>query len=94
MFSSLWFLLQHDDCYSTLTLWFTAVCEIRALQAKSLQMLIMFYFQVHEMMKIHQIKEEPSEEIDASSGVVIDSTMEYCRNLGRSITVLRSCSNV
>ncbi|OZC06495.1 hypothetical protein X798_06517 [Onchocerca flexuosa] len=39
---------------------------------------------VHELMKIHSIKEEPMdiEERTDKDGVVIDSTMEYCRNLG------------
>ncbi|KAL3986047.1 SART-1 family protein [Acanthocheilonema viteae] len=39
---------------------------------------------VHELIKIHSVKEEPmdlEEGID-KGGVVIDSTMEYCRNLG------------
>lgn len=33
------------------------------------------------MLKTHQIKEEPVD-VDEKSGVIIDSTMEYCRNLG------------
>lgn len=35
-------------------------------------------------MKIHSVKEEPIdvEERTDKDGVVIDSTMEYCRNLG------------
>uniref|UniRef100_A0A915Q0C2 SART-1 family protein n=1 Tax=Setaria digitata TaxID=48799 RepID=A0A915Q0C2_9BILA len=38
---------------------------------------------VHELMKIHSVKEEPMEIDDANKGgVVIDATMEYCRNLG------------
>ncbi|EJW85704.1 SART-1 family protein [Wuchereria bancrofti] len=39
---------------------------------------------IHELMKIHSVKEEPVdvEEENDKGGVVIDSTMEYCRNLG------------
>ncbi|VIO99433.1 SART-1 family protein [Brugia malayi] len=39
---------------------------------------------MHELMKIHSVKEEPMdvEEENDKCGVVIDSTMEYCRNLG------------
>ncbi|EFO21317.2 hypothetical protein LOAG_07174 [Loa loa] len=39
---------------------------------------------MHELMKIHSVKEEPMdvEEGTDKGGVVIDSTMEYCRNLG------------
>ncbi|CAG9530104.1 unnamed protein product [Cercopithifilaria johnstoni] len=39
---------------------------------------------VHELIKIHSVKEEAmdvEEEVN-KGGVVIDSTMEYCRNLG------------
>lgn len=37
-------------------------------------------------MKIHSVKEEPMdvEEGTDKGGVVIDSTMEYCRNLGNN----------
>ncbi|VDM96675.1 unnamed protein product [Thelazia callipaeda] len=39
---------------------------------------------IHELMKEHSIKDEPIEFEDKlhKVGVVIDSTMEYCRNLG------------
>lgn len=39
------------------------------------------------MMKVHAVKQEPTEdnEENEKSGVVIDSTMEYCRNLGEML---------
>lgn len=55
---------------------FTKVCILTFYMCNS--------FQVHELMKIHSVKEEPIdvEERTDKDGVVIDSTMEYCRNLG------------
>lgn len=43
----------------------------------------LLFIQVHEMLAEHAIKEEPMDEAKTNEhGVVIDSTMEYCRNLG------------
>lgn len=39
---------------------------------------------MHELIKVHSVKEEAMDvEEGTDKGVVIDSTMEYCRNLGK-----------
>lgn len=47
---------------------------------------ILFILKVHQILAEHSVKQEPmdesQEQVGTAGGVVIDSTMEYCRNLG------------
>uniref|UniRef100_A0A915CD57 U4/U6.U5 tri-snRNP-associated protein 1 n=3 Tax=Parascaris univalens TaxID=6257 RepID=A0A915CD57_PARUN len=72
-----------DDAEEELSLQLEKARKIRQAEVKKEEPEVDAAAKVHEMLAEHAIKEEPIDEAKAHEhGVVIDSTMEYCRNLG------------
>ncbi|KAM3716755.1 U4/U6.U5 tri-snRNP-associated protein [Dirofilaria immitis] len=72
-----------DDAEDELTLMLDRARKLKQHEVKKENSESDAALKVHELMKIHSVKEEPMDvEGTDKGGVIIDSTMEYCRNLG------------
>ncbi|KHN88507.1 U4/U6.U5 tri-snRNP-associated protein 1 [Toxocara canis] len=74
-----------DDAEEELTSILDKARKIRQAEVKKEEVDVDSAAKVHEMLAEHAIKQEPMDEdgeTRSEQGVVIDSTMEYCRNLG------------